>query len=85
MARANGGTGVRRSTFTQEWQCEANAAVADRHAYERNLEEARRRAEQAVSNSERQAWLTIAASWERLLGLEPQQQWQEQPTDQKKA
>ena len=57
--------------------------MADRHTYERNLEEARRRAERAVSNSERQAWLTIAASWERLLGLEPQQQSQEQLTEKK--
>jgi hypothetical protein len=58
--------------------------VADRHAYERNLEEARRRAERAVSDSERQAWLTIAASWERVLGVEPQQQSQAQPNEPKK-
>jgi hypothetical protein len=47
--------------------------------YEGYLAEALRRAEAAVSPSERSSWDTIAASWVRLLGLEPHHQPQQQP------
>jgi hypothetical protein len=42
------------------------------------LENARREAARARNDSERRSWLTIAASWERLLGLEPQPQQHQQ-------
>lgn len=47
--------------------------------YEGYRAEALRRAGAAVSASERSSWETIAASWARLLGLEPQHQPQQQP------
>jgi hypothetical protein len=55
-------------------------AMDDREReYRLNIEEARRRAERAVSESERRSWLTIAESWARLLGFQPQPQPQQQP------
>jgi hypothetical protein len=57
--------------------------------YRLNLEEARRRAARAVSDGERQFWLTTVESWLLLLGhpfqprAQPQQQAQQKLQDKK--
>jgi hypothetical protein len=49
--------------------------------YRRNIELAQFEASRALTDSERQSWLTLAASWTRLLDLPPlpQRQPQQQP------